>query len=812
MLHDLRFGLKLLWKEKAFTAAALLTLGLCIGANTAIFTVLKAVVLEPLSFPDSGRLVTLYNIYPGVGLAESGSNAVPDYLDRKQLTDVFDSVALLGASGYDVGVDGSPRRIDGEYVTPSYFRVLRAAPLIGRTFSEEDAVLGKERVAILSYGLWQEMFAGDPSVLAKDIRLSGVPYRIVGVMRPDFTVLRSETRLWVPFAFTPRHTSDDARHSNNWGMIARLRPGVTLAQAQQQIDALNRRNLERFPKHRKLLEDARFATVVVGTKDQLVRSVRPTLYLLQGAVVFVLLIGCVNVANLMLVRSNVRMKELAIRFSLGAGRGRLGRQLLTESVLLATLGGLCGLLFGVGGVRLITYFGPHDLPRLEQVQIDRGVLMFSGAAAVLTGLLFGSVSVLHLFRRDLHEVFRQNEHTGTAERRALWTRSVLVVCQVSLAFVLLIGSGLLALSFARLLSVDPGFQPQRVLTARFSLPRIRYEDDARVRNFVAALLERVRALPGVTAAGVATLLPFSGNSNSSVILIEGYTLAPGELPPVPSWNSVDGGYFQAMGIPLLRGRTFTASDTAESHPVVIIDQFLARKYWPDRDPIGARIRRGIDPASPVCTIIGVVGSVKVSDLVDRNPPGQIYLPYTQLYYSRLMNLIVKTERDDAQLTAALRDEVLRIDPELALFGSRTMPERIAASLVNRRAAMVVCLVFAGLALVLCAVGIYGVLAYTVAQRTREIGIRLALGAGARELMAMILGQGLRLAGLGLALGIAGALAMTHLMAAMLYGVRPAEPAVFLAVAGILALVAFFASLIPSLRAIRIRPAVALRYE
>ena len=810
MFQDLRFGFKLLWKEKAFSITALLTLALCIGANTSIFTVLNSVILEPLPFPESERLVTMYNIYPGVGV-DRGSNGVPDYLDRRQLTDVFESVALFGSSGYDVGAEGSPVRIAGEYVTPSYFRALRGTPLLGRLFTDDDAVYGKEKFAILSYAVWRDMFARDPNIPGKDIRLSGVQYRVVGVMPENFGQLRPETKLWVPFSFEPRQTSDDARHSNNWSMIARLKPGITVAYAQQRIDILNRRNMERFPKYRKLLEDARFGTKVINLKDEYVRDIRPTLYLLQAAVVLVLLIGCVNVANLMLVRSNIRLKELAIRSSLGASRWRIGRQLLTESVLLAVLGGVFGVIVGIAGVRLLAWLGGDSLPRAASIRIDRFVLGFSAVVAVLTGLVFGSVPLLHLLGRDLNEVFRGAGRTGTAERRALWTRSALVVCQVSLAFVLLIGSGLLTLSFARLLSVDPGFRPENVVTARFSLPRVRYGDDARARNFTAALLDKVRTLPGVMAAGATTYLPFTGNNNASVIEIVGYARGPGENPPVPGWNQVDSGYFQAMRIPVLEGRVFSESDTVEAQRVAIIDQFLARKYWPKRSPIGAKIKRGIDDDSDVVTVIGVVNSVKVNDLAENNPVGQMYFHYKQ-YVPRSMHLVVRSQREDVQLTAAIRRQMQGTDPELPMFDARTMPERISRSLVSRRAAMILCLVFGGLALVLAAIGIYGVLAYSVTQRTREFGIRVALGASVRDVIGMVLSQGLKLAAIGLGIGLAVAFGLARLLTALLYEVKPTDPVVFVSVAVLLAAIALIASLIPSLRAVRIRPAVALRYD
>ncbi|MBZ5617888.1 MAG: ABC transporter permease [Acidobacteriia bacterium] len=811
MLQDFRFGLKLLWKEKAFTVTALLTLALCIGANTAIFTVLHAVILEPLPFPQPDRLVSLYNIYPGVGVTDRGSNAVPDYFDRKQMTDVFDSVALIKNQGYDVGSEGSPARIEGQAVTPSAFQVLRASPMLGRAFTEDDAVFQKDRFAILSYGLWKDMFARDRTIVGKDIRLSGQPFQVVGVMPQSFDAPGSEARLWVPASFAPQQTTDDARHSNNYGMIARLKPGVTLAYAQRRIDGLNQQNLDRFPVFRKLLIDARFATVVHGLKDEMVRDVRPTLYLLQAAVAFVLLIGCVNVANLMLVRSNIRMKELAIRFSLGAGRLRLGRQLLTESVTLATVGGVCGIFTGYVGVRLLAVLGTRDLPRGTNIQMDGGVLAFSAAVAVLTGLVFGSVPVYHLFRRDLNAVFRSTERTGTTERGALWTRSALVVCQVSLAFVLLIGSGLLTLSFARLLSVNPGFRPQNVMTAAISLPRARYTEDVRIRSFVGGLLDKVRAVPGVEHAGITSYLPFSGDNNASVIMIDGYVRAPGENPPVPGWNTVDPGYFRTIGIPLQQGRVFTEGDTADTQQVAVIDQFLARKYWPKGNAIGAGFRRGIDPKEPIVRIVGIVGNVKVNDLAEQNPVGTVYFDYKQAIL-RFMHLVVKSARDEPQLTAGMRRELLRADPELALFDVKTMPERVSSSMRNRRAAMAICLVFAGLALVLSAIGIYGVLAYTVTQRRREFGIRLALGAGGRDVVGMVIGQGMRLAAIGLAIGIAGASGLTRLMTTMLFDVKPTEPGVFLLVAGALMVVAFVASLIPSLRAVRIHPSVALRDE
>ena len=816
LTHDLRFAVKLLLKDRAFNVVALLTVALCVGANTAIFSVINSVLLRPLRYPEPDRLITMYNRYPGVGIDKS-SNGVPDYLDRKQATDVFEELAIFNSASFHAGSDGSPQRLRALAVTPSFFRVLRIPPLLGRHFADEEGVLGREKVVILSYGLWRELYGGDRGAVGKDLRLSGIPYRIIAVMPEGFDFqswnagTTRDVRMWVPLAFTQEQMSVKARHTNNWDLIGRLQPGVSVSQAQAKVDAINRQNDELYPKFRELLKSARFHTRVTGLQDEMVAGVRPTLYLLQAAVGFVLLIGCVNVANLLLVRSNVRMKELSIRAALGAGRGQLSRLLLTESVLLGVLGGALGLVFGIWGVRLLKQLGADRIPRGEGVAVDIHVLWFTLAVAVLTGLLFGTVPVIHVLRSNLADVFRQTGRTGTAERAALMTRAVLVVCQVSLAFILLIGAGLMILSFVRVLAVDPGFRPERVLTAHLDLARTRYADDAQVRGFVGRALDSIRSLPGVECAAISTYLPFAGRENASAIAVDGHTLGPGELPPVPGWSIIDTDYFRAMGIPLLNGRTFEETDTADSLGVVVIDEFLAGKYWPNDNPVGRRIRLGVLPGAKVMTIVGVVGNVKNNDLAGKSPVGLVYFFYKQSPPSS-MSLVVKTEGVEQQLVGAVRAEVLRLDPEQPLFDVKTMTQRLEDSLRTRRATMTLSVVFASLALLLSAVGIYGVLSYSLSQRTREIGIRIALGAQSRDIIRMASGQGMKLAGIGLALGLVGAGFLTRLMTSLLYEVAPTEPSVFVLVSVLLGGVALLASLIPSLRAIKIEPMVALRYE
>lgn len=816
LLHDLKHALRLLSKDKGFTATVLLTLAVTIGAHTAVFSVVSSVLLESLPFPEPERIVLMTNSYPGAGVVRA-SNGVPDYYDRLREVDVFEEQALYVSRGRSIEMQGLPERIDAMQVTPSFFRLLRAKPELGRTFTEEEGTIGNERRILLSHGLWQQLFAGRPDAVGQDLRIDGELYRIVGVMPESFSFVEAGTRLWTPLAFTEEQKSVDSRHSNNWEMIGRLAPGRTLEQAQAQLDALNARNLERFPQFREILVNAGFKTLALGFQDDLVRDVASTLYLLWGGVFCVLLVGCVNLANLVLVRANVRLRELSTRVALGAGHRRLTRQLLTESVLLTLTGGALGLFLGYWGLDVLRTLGLAELPRGAEIAIDGTTIAVTLGLAVALGSVLGLIPVVGVLRADLNAVLREEGRGGTAGRGARLLRRGLVVAQVAFAFMLLVGAGLLLTSFREILAVEPGFEPEGVLSATLVAPRARYAEDDALRSLVARTLEQVRALPGVSSAGATDVLPWSGSYSDSVILAEGYVMQPGESLISPDAAVVSPGYFETMGISLRAGRLLDERDDEKAQKVVIVDETLARKFWPGADPIGRRMFRPGNPENLLdpgpnptwLTVVGVVGDVKLRGLVSNDSRvGAYYFPFAQ-QPSRFTNFVVKTTGDPIALAAAMRKVVALVDPELPLFDVRTMKERLAQTLLERRAAAMLTAGFGLAALLLAAIGLYGVLAYLVTRRTREIGIRIALGSTGRRIFELILHEGLVMLGLGLALGLSGAVALRGALASQLYGVGALDPRVLGAGAAVLAAVAFAASALPAMRAARIDPVEAL---
>jgi predicted permease len=819
--QDLKFAIRLLWKDRAFAATTLLTLALCIGANTAIFTTVWSVLLRPLPFPEPDRLVFSYDAFPGAGVERAGTS-VPNYLDRLSLTRTFDSQALFRFRGLDVGEPGATARVTAAEVTPSFFDVLRVRPQRGRAFTPAEGEPGRGRVAVLSDGYWRQLFSAADSAIGRELRINSEQYTVVGVMPADFAFVDPDVRVWIPLSFTDRERSENSRYSQNHDQIARLASGVTLASAQQQFDAQTARNLENAGALKPMLVNAGYHTTLVPLEADIVRNVRGSLNFLWGGVSFVLLIAAVNLTNLMLVRASGRMKELATRHALGAGHRRLARQLLTETMVLTVAGGVLGLGAGWACLRWLPTLGLSDLPRAHEIQMDAVVAAFTIGLAVALGLAIGAVPVAQLVGSNLNHLLRDESRSGTAGRGARFVRRSLVTAQVALAFVLLMGAGLLFASFRQLLAVDPGFTTAHVLTARINPPTTRYADNNRIRDLIDRALVRVRALPGVEAAGITSDLPFGGDFNSSVIFAEGYAMSPGESVISPIDLRVTQGYFEAMGIPLRTGRLFNESDGATAPRVIIVDDVLARKFWPNVDPIGRRMylpNRPEDLVKPGpdivwMQVVGVVGSVKLQGLiVDENNArvGAYYMPYAQ-QPPRRIGFAIKTTGDPIAVADALRGIVGELDPELPLFDVMAMPERVERSLDSRRVPMLLSVAFGAVALLLAAIGLYGVLAYQVSQRTREIGIRMTLGSDASGILCLVLKEGAALVLVGLALGLAGAVALRQAIATQLYGIGALDPGVILTVTLVLMSAALLACVAPARRAARVDPAIALTQQ
>ena len=816
LLQDLRFGARLLLKDRSFALTTLLTLAVCIGANAAIFSIVRSVLLRPLPVPGSDRLVALRNSYPNAGAPRS-SNGVPDYFDRLREMTVFDEQALYRRAGLTLGTEGGADRLSAVRATPSFYRIAGVQPIYGRTFRDEEGEEGKEHVVMLSHGAWQTRFGSNPNIVGQTLRLSGRPYEIVGVMPAGFRFLWNDIDVWIPAAFTARDKSDESRHSNNWNMIARLKPGATLERAQQELDALNARNDARFPQFHQILKDAGFRSHATFLQDDVVRDVRPVLYLLWGGVAFVLLIGCVNIANLVVIRSSARAREMATRHALGAGFGRLSRQLVTETVLLSVLGGVAGIFAGWWLLRSVPALRLDQLPRGYEIGLDFTSVAVMGGLAIGVGLLMGLVPVLRLARMNVNSTLREEGRGGTSSRGTNLLRRGLATAQVAIAFTLLVGAGLLLASFRAVLKLDPGFDPSHVVTAAISLPSSAYKDDAAIMTFAGRALAAIRGLPGVDAAGLTSQLPFSGDHSDSVILAEGYAMQPGESLISPTQTWVTDGYFEAMKVRLVRGRFFDARDTSTSERTIIIDEWLARKFWPGQDPLGRRMYPPssaedllkVGPDTKYMTVVGVVGEVQMADPnADQKPVGAYYMPFSQ-GPEAIAGLVVRTAADPDVFINQVRKQIAAIDPELPLYSIETMEKRLDDGFIGRRVPMLVAAAFGIIALFLAALGIYGVLAYGVAQRRREIGIRMALGSTTREVFGLVVGDGLKIVGLGLAAGAVLAYFVGRAMQAQLYEVRSTDPVVALLVVAVLAGVAFIAMLVPARRAAKVSPTVAL---
>jgi predicted permease len=815
--RDVRTGLRLLARDKAYSLTAATTLALCLAANTALFSVVHHVLLRPLPVPEPERILLMSNQYPGAGASDSSNSGVPDYYDRLRETTVYEEQALFNTSSVSLDEDGRPVRVEVMNVTPSYLRVIRTAPALGRPFTSEEGEPGNEKKVLLSDGLWRSLFAADPGAVGKDLRIDGQPYTVVGVMPRAFEALAPGTSLWRPLAFTAEEKSDARRHSNNWWNVGRLKPGATLAQAQAQVNALNAANLERFPQYKELLVNAGFHTTVARFPDHLVRHVKPILILLWGGALFVLLIGCLNVANLALVRARVRAKEMATRLALGAPSWQLARQLVVENVLLTAGAGALGLALGAGALRFASGFDFQDLPYGSEIRLDGTAALYALALAFAIGGLLGLLPLLSALRTNPSGVLRQEGRGSTGGGASGALRRTLVVGQVAFTFVLMLGAGLLLASFANVLRVDSGFVPERVATASVSLPRSRYADEKARRGFVDEALRRVRVLPGVAAAGATDTIPFSGAHNDSVIIAEGYLMKQGESVISPSQVEVTPGYFEAMGASLVAGRFFEEKDGDGALKVVIVDRKLAARFWPGQDPIGRRLYFPTDlnqllavtDKTVFLTVVGVVADMKLDDITEgERAVGACYHAVAQ-NGPRLVTFAVKTRSRDASLTTSLRGVIASLDRELPLFDVRPMDELVERSLLNRKAPAQLALGFGAVALVLSAVGLYGVLAYLVAQRRREIGIRLALGSSTRAVFDLVLREGLLLLGVGFVAGGAGAFLLRSSLESQLFGIGAADPRVLLGASVVLLVVALAACALPARRATRIDPRMVL---
>ena len=807
--QDVRYGFRMLLKSPGFTLVTVLALALGIGANSAIFSVVNAVLIRPLPFKNSERLVFMGEWSQQV---PEMSVSYPNFLDWRDQNQVFEQLAAFRSQGFSLTGAGEPEQLSGREVSASFFTALGVSPALGRNFAPDDNRPGGNRTTIISHGLWQRRFGGDPHIVGQQLTLNNESYMVIGVLPATFE-WQAPVDLFVPIGLRADQLMERGSHPGMY-VIGLLKPGVTVEQARTEMKSIAARLAQQYPK-----ENEGHSIVLDGLQERAVEDIRPALLVLLAAVAFVLLIACANVANLLLARAATRSKEIAIRTALGAGRLRIIRQLLTESVMLALMGGTLGLLFAMWGIDALLAAIPDDVPRLLVlgIRLDTGVLVFTLIVSVLTGLIFGLAPALQASKANLNESLKEGGRSGASGASRHRVRNMLVISEVALSLLLLIGAGLLIKSFLRLSQADVGFDPQNVLTMRITLPAARYKESAQVANFWQELLQRTRTLPGVKAAGLTRGLPMSGGIESS-FTIEGRPATSVKDTAVAVSLSVSPDYFRAMDIPLLRGRYISEQDTADAPGVVVIDEMLATRFFPNDEPLGKRLKMGTsDSKSPWMQIIGVVKHVKHYG-PDEEGRVEVYMPYVQVpaewraAATRSMVLAVRTTADPTSLTSAIRNEVLQIDKDQPVSQINTMERIVADAVAPQKFATWLLSLFAAVALILAAVGIYGVMAYSVTQRTHEIGIRMALGAARKDVLKMVVNQGMKLALIGVGIGLIGAFAVTRLMSSLLYGVSATDPLTYGGVAVLLAGVALLACLIPARKATKVDPMVALRYE
>jgi predicted permease len=809
--QDIKYGIRMLAKSPGFTAIAILTLALGIGANTAIFSVVNAELLRPLPFRDSSRLASV-STSNSRRHSTAGSMSYPDFLDLQAQNQVFEKMAAYTDGSFTLTGIEQPAHIIGSSVSASLFDVLGVTPELGRTFRADEDQPHHHSV-ILSHQLWVARFAGDPGIIGRSIALDKNAYTVVGVMPASFQypLVRQSSTLWT--TMSPLLESSDnsptmaeQRGAHFLRSIARLKPGISVAQAQVGMDVIMASLSKQYPDTNKY-----WGAHVVSEQDRMTRSIRPALFVMMIAVGFVLLIACVNVANLLLARATARTREIAIRAALGAGRNRLVKQLLTESLLLAFIAGGLGLLLARWGSEILVRLSPEQLPRTSEIRVDGPVMAFTLGIAVLTGLLFGLAPAMHVSHSNIVDSLKEGALSTTASKARFGLRSSLVVVEMALALVLLVSAGLLIRSLVRMQQVNPGFDARNVMTASIDVPDAKYSDPQKA-EFFRNLIPKLSAIPGVQAAAAVYPLPMSGDEIRTTFQIEGRPVSKSE-EPASSVRDITPNYFATMRIPLLQGRDFDSRESADSTPVVIINQALARQYFSGESPLGKHIKPGISSGSgePVMReIVGVVGNVKFSDLTSEWMP-ESYLPSAQLPFGS-MTLVARSTQDPHGLAKMMTQTVQSMDQDMPTYAAKTIQEYLDGTLSVPRFNTSLLALFAGLAMLLTAVGLYGVISYSVAQRTHEIGIRMALGAKPQDMLGLIVGQGLKLGLLGVGIGVVAAVGLTHFLSSLLFGVTATDPLSFAGVIVLLLVVVLTACYFPARRAMRVDPMIALRHE
>ena len=810
--RELSYAVRLLRKTPGFTATALLTLAVCLGANLTIFAVIDSVLLRPLPFPESDKLVTIFNTYPKAGVDRDGSS-LTNYYERRSQIPAFASLSIYRYGTEIIGEPGSTEREPTMRVSPDFFATLGLGPVIGRTFTEEETTSETDHVAILSDIFWRQQYNADPNVIGKQIRVNAVPRTVIGILPPTFRFLSADTRLFLPLASRPVDRGPLQRHSggNVTQMIARLRPDATLAQAQSQLDAQNA-TLELDDPQAKMIADAGFRSLVVPLHADHVAAIRPTLLLLQAGAMALLLIGAVNLVNLLLVRASSRVKELAVRQALGASRGYLVSEVIVETTLLTIVGGLLGLAVGAGGIHLLRVLGADRLPLGSRIAFDARLALVGLVAAIIIGILFAVPIAWFNLRRHLGNALQSESRGGTSGRASQRMRHGFIVSQIALAFMLLAGAGLLGLSLERAMAVSPGFQSDHVLTGQILLPWATYPNATRL-TFVESLMDKIGHTPGVLSAGVVSNVPFSGKSGKSAATVMGHVRSPGESARGHYSYGVAGDYFRAMGFSLRAGRFLTADDSRGPHRVCVVDEDFARYYWPNTSAIGQRLWDGSEAGkdADAFTVVGVVGEAKQAGLTEDEAQGAIYYPYSFRIDDSFF-VAVRTSLPPESLGLALQRVVRQIDPDIPVNDVRSMETRITDSLAARRSPALLAGLFSGIALLLTAIGTYGVLSYAVAQRRREIGLRMALGAQPGQIRSQFFYLSLRLLAGGTILGVIGAWLTGRAMQAVLFHVPALNPAILAGTGCVMGLVSLVACLLPSRRAARISPMEALAEE